>query len=269
VKKIIRVFPRRTKVTPDAAFIGEPPLWWPDADEVHVSVAFTWDLAQGHKLADSWAAVTGLPTTIGGPGTGMAGGDFTPGMYLKHGCVITSRGCPNHCWFCSVPKRDGALRELPITEGWNVMDDNLLACSEEHIRKVFAMLKDQPRRPEFSGGLEAARLQAWHVDLLADLKPNRMYFAYDTPDDLEPLRKAGALLQEAGFRREGHRVCAYVLIGHPGDTFRSAEARLTETWDAGFFPFAMLWRDRRGNRQYDWINFQRKWARPQIVGANL
>jgi hypothetical protein len=101
---------------------------------------------------------------------------FIPGMYLKEGYVITSRGCPNRCWFCSVWCREGEnIRELPITEGWNILDDNLLACSEKHIKAVFAMADRQEKRPYFTGGLEAARLQLWHVHEFAKLKPKKMF----------------------------------------------------------------------------------------------
>lgn len=269
---ILRVFPRRTTATPtdSLAFIGNPPMFWPDADEVRVSVAFTWDRAEGERLADAWTA-TGLSVALSGPAFGVPGENFVPGRYLKPGYTITSRGCPNHCWFCAVPKREGGLRELAIADGWNVVDDNLLACSEAHVRAVFAMLKRQTRRAEFTGGLEAKALRPWHVDLLADLKPGRMYFAYDTPDDLEPLRQAGSMLREAGLRRESHRVCAYVLIGYPGDTLATAEVRISEAWAAGFFPFAMLHRDQRGEVRWDqdWARFQRFWTRPQIVATLL
>ena len=75
---------------------------------------------------------------------------------MKKGYVITSRGCPNRCWFCAVPKREGyALRELPVIDGWIVTDDNLLACSDRHIKEVFDMLKRQPDRPQLVGVLEA------------------------------------------------------------------------------------------------------------------
>jgi len=266
---VIRVFPRRTTATPtdDRAFIGNPPMFWPAADEVRVSVAFSWDRAEGERLAEAWTA-TGLPVSIGGPAYDAPGEEFVPGRYLKPGYTITSRGCPNHCWFCAVPKREGGLRELAIAEGWIVQDDNLLACSAAHIRAVFAMLARQSRRADLRG-LEARQLQGWHVDLLADLKPGRMYFAYDTPDDLEPLRQAGGMLSEAGLRREGHRICAYVLIGYPGDRFSAAETRLRESWAAGFYPFAMLYRNERGEAARDWRRLQREWTRPQIVAANL
>lgn len=156
--KIIRVFPRRTNATPndENVRINEVPRMWDEADEVHISVTFTLDLRQAEFLEKQWIHVA--PTKIGGPATGIPGGEFTPGMYIKKGYVITSRGCNNNCWFCSVWKREGSIKELPITEGWILTDDNLLACSENHIQAVFEMLKRQPKRPQFVGGLEAKLL---------------------------------------------------------------------------------------------------------------
>lgn len=50
--------------------------------------------------------------------------------------------------------------ELPITDGYNVLDDNLLACSEKHIHDVFDMLKRQKEKPIFTGGIEAKILKS-------------------------------------------------------------------------------------------------------------
>lgn len=273
---IARVFPRRTRATPDddLAFVGDPPLFMPDGiDAVHVSVAFTWDLPEAERLAKAWAHVA--PVTIGGPATGMRGEAFEPGMYVKPGYVITSRGCPNRCWFCSVWKREGqTVRELPIRDGWNVLDDNLLACSEQHISAVFAMLGRQTMPVEFTGGLEAKRLEEWHVDLLVKLKPAQLFFAYDTPDDLEPLQRAGKMLADAGLGvtstgNVSHRMRCYVLVGWPKDTFDAEEERFKQTHEAGFMPMAMLWRDAKGRRSLDWMRFQKKWARLASVNAIL
>lgn len=266
-RRIIRVFPRRTAATPtdDLVRVGTGPDLFDLADEVHVSVTFTWDLPLAEKLAKAWEPVA--PVRIGGPATGEAGENFTPGMYVKRGYVLTSRGCPNTCWFCSVPKREGALRELPITAGWNVLDDNLLACSDEHVRAVFEMLKGQKRfgRIEFTGGLEAKRLQPWHVEALRDLRPKQMFFAYDTPDDLEPLQEAGRALLAAGFTTTSHTLRAYVLCGYPADTFEAAHARMREAQAAGFMPMAMLYRGKDGRRSPDWMRWQREWARPVLI----
>lgn len=45
-KKIIRVFPRRTNATPDDqdVRVATTPTLWDEADEVHISVTFTWDI---------------------------------------------------------------------------------------------------------------------------------------------------------------------------------------------------------------------------------
>ena len=128
-----------------------------------------------------------------------------------------------------VPKREGyKLRELPITDGWNVLDDNLLACSDAHIQAVFDMLGKQPERPTFKGGLEARLLRPWHVDLLRKVKAKRMYFAYDTPDDYEPLVQAGRLLREGGISQASHRAACYVPVSYTHlDVYKRQFLRIT------------------------------------------
>lgn len=265
--KIARVFPRKTNATPDdsLSFIGKPPKDPQEVDQVHISVTFTEDLKLIDDLYAAWQIVA--PVKVGGPAVGDPGKDFEPGMYLKKGYVITSRGCPNNCWFCDVPKREGPIRELPIKEGNNLLDSNILACSDSHIVSVFDMLFKQRERVTFTGGLEARILKDWHVAFLWELRPTGMYFAYDTPDDHEPLIEAGRKLRYADFTRR-HLYC-YVLIGSPRDNFQDAERRLIETWTAGFMPMAMLWKDKAGSINKDWKKFQRQWARPAIIRSRM
>ncbi|MFR8000055.1 MAG: hypothetical protein ACLU5L_07565 [Flavonifractor plautii] len=92
-----------------------------------------------------------------------------------------------------------------------------------------------------------------------------MFFAYDTPDDYEPLIAAGRLLRSEGVTQTSHRAACYVLIGYPGDTMDAAEKRLLDTYRAGFWPFAMLYRDASGKQAEQWHKFQRLWVRPQSV----
>jgi hypothetical protein len=260
--KIARVFPRKTRLSPvDAlAYFGSPGFF-DEADEVHVSVTFTWDIDYAEWLAEQWRHVA--PVKFGGPAFNQPSTEFISGMYVRKGAVITSRGCPNKCWFCSVWRREPVLKELPIVQGWNVLDDNLLACSERHIRSVFSMLKKQPERITFTGGLEAKLLQSWHVELLSNIRLSQMFFAFDTPDDEEPLRNASAMLLDAGFNRQKLR--CYCLIGYPRDTFDAAEKRLRLCLELEFFPMAMLWRDDNGKTDKQWRLFQREWARPAII----
>lgn len=272
--KLIRVFPRRTKATPDDELARfEPPGLFDEADEVHVDCTFTYDKPKAEWLAEQWNRVA--PVKIGGVAYGDRGAEFVPGKYIKVGYVFTSRGCPRRCWFCSVWKRDPVARLLPIQDGWNILDDNLLACPETHVRMVFAMLHRQRRQVEFTGGLEALALQDYQVELLAGLKPRpRMFFAYDPGDAFETLAHAAKRLLAAGFTARSHNLRCYVLIGYPKDTFTLATKRLTDILNLGFTPMAMLWKpETPAAMKYDphdsWKPFQRSWARPAAIHARV
>ena len=264
---MIRVFPSRTNATPDddLVFFDGPPLF-PIDDEVSVSCTFTWDKPRAEFLANQWDA-QGYSVKIGGPAYGDWGKEFVPGLFLKHGYVITSRGCNNKCWFCPVWRNEGPTRELLIANGWIIQDNNILQCSKDHITSVCAMLAKQPKRARFTGGLEAARLKDWHVDLLAQLNPEIVFLAYDTPDDYEPL-----VIAVQRIRRRiimGHRFRCYVLIGYPKDTMDDAEQRLKDTFALGLLPMAMLYRDNTGKRDREWMRFQRMWVRPELIYSRM
>lgn len=149
-KKTIRVFPRRTNATPDDqdVRIATTPALWDEADEIHISVAFTWDIPWAEWAAIQWKHVA--PVQLGGPAFNEPGSDFVPGMYMKKGYV--------------------------------------LRC--------------------------------------------------------------------------------YVLIGYKGDTIEKAEARMKQTFEAGFMPMAMLFRDKKGDYSQNWKQFQRQWANPIITACN-
>lgn len=257
--RIIRVFPRRTTATPvdSLVCINRGPLLMDRADEIHISVTFSWDLTRSFELQKQWESVGHV--RIGGPAIGQCGEDFVPGKYLRAGYVITSRGCPNKCWFCSVWKREGPIRELPIVDGWNVQDDNLLACSDKHVQSVFSMLRRQDHSVKFMGGLEAARLKDWHVDELSRLNLKAVVFAYDTADDLEPLRKAGRMLVSGGIISKRNTVArCYVLVGFPKDTFGRADERVNQAMSAGFVPYVMIYRSEGGSVRPGWNEFVRR-----------
>lgn len=263
--KTIRVFPRRTRATPDDddAYIGGPTLFV-EADKVVVSCTFTWDKPEAERLAEAWKCIA--PTELGGPAYGDPGGEFEPGKFLKDGYTITSRGCTNRCWFCYVWKRTGGLRELEIKDGWIVADDNLLACSKEHILRVFKMLQRQKEPISFTGGIEAKLLEGWHIDKLLELRLRSFYCAYDTEDDYDPLKTASKMLFDSGLiRKSSHKAGCYCLIGYPGDTFDNAEKRLKDVMGLGFIPFAMLYRDNKGEYKKEWRRFQRSWSRPAAI----
>jgi hypothetical protein len=269
--KIIRVFPRKTNATPEDedVRVATSPGIFDEADQVRISVAFEWDKEAAEILAYQWEWVA--PVTIGGPAYGDPGGDFEPGVYIKKGYVITSRGCPNRCWFCQAWRNEGnVVRELSIKQGWNVLDNNLLACSTGHQERVFKMLLNQSESPRFTGGFEAKRFTERHAEWMVRLKPHELFFAYDTPDDFEPLVSAAAICAKAGLITGKHRVRCYVLCGWRGDTISSANERMDAVAALGIMPMAMLFNLGAGlDGKREWMRFQREWARPAIIGSKM
>ncbi|EGO63570.1 hypothetical protein ALO_12711 [Acetonema longum DSM 6540] len=245
-------------------FFGPPELFIPAHDEVHVCCVFTWDREWCQELQYQWGGATDKPVKIGGPAFGDAGGDFVSGMYVRKGMTFTSRGCPNNCSFCFVPKREGKLRELPITEGNIIQDNNFLACSQEHRAKVYDMLKKQSRI-EFKGGLEAVRLTDWDIEQMRSLKIDKLWFAADCDGSVPGIKKVAANLLKAGFRRDN--LHCYVLIG---DDMAKNEARLKSVAFAGMLPRAQLYQPKEWiEYSEEWKKFQRYWYRPAIYCSDL
>jgi hypothetical protein len=269
--KILRIFPRKTKATPEDEDIRfNIPGLFDEADKILISVTFIEDIEKAEKLYDSWKYVSSN-ITIGGPAYNDPGDEFTPGLFLKHGYLFTSRGCPNHCWYCKVHPREGNIRELKIHEGNNILDSNILACSEKHIKAVFEMLKKQKERPKFTGGLDTNFIKPWVVEALKELNPKEIFFAYDKKIDYDPLVETCKLLKQyEELPNPSNKYRCYVLCGYEGDTKEAAEVRLNQVLELGLLPMAMLF-DKEKHRQKNdgWIKFQWNWCRMHIVGTKL
>lgn len=266
-----RVFPTKTSMSPTDrdAYFGEPDLFTPDYDEIHVSVTFTWDTKKAWELAWQWEHIA--PVKIGGVAiNGEPTNGFEAGQYLKKGVVITSRGCPNRCPFCLVNQDLIELDDFP--KGNIIQDNNLLACSNKHLDKVFNMLSHQSR-VNFSGGLESWRITDKIIERLRGLKIYQIWLSFDHPTNEKPLKRAVYKLQKH-FKRD--QIRCYVLIGFHGDTLEKAESRLRKAWETGTLPFAMRYRINKDSwdnsflfREREWNLLARKWTRPAIIKAMM
>jgi len=247
-------------------FIGEPPgLIIPPHDEVHVSCTFTWHKTYCEELLYQWQAFTDKPVLIGGPAFSSPCTTFAPGMYVKKGITFTSRGCNNNCSFCVVPKREGCIQELPITEGNIIQDNNFLQTSRGHKDKVFEMLKTQ-RGICFKGGLQNNLIDDHFINAITSLRIAELWLACDTDGAIPRFVEAANKLTKAGYNRE--KIKCYALIG---DDMDENENRLQEIYRSGAMPFAQLYQPPGDvKKEYDatWKRFHRQWSRPAAIRAH-
>lgn len=265
-ERVIRVFPERNKWTPDDewAFVGEPPLFRPldPNTPVRISVTFTWWRKRAEELANSWKRFYS-DVQIGGPAYDDPGGEFTPGMFLKKGCTITTRGCPKKCGWCKVPFSEGNQRLLKIKPGWIVQDNNILSTPRNHFEDVFEMLRQQKRNIFFNGGLDKHFLQPWHVPYFDSLPIGEMWWACDVPDDFRWLERVKELFSHVPMRK----MRCYTMFGYEGETLSEAEKRIEKVFELGFMPFSQLYQPPTAEMPTkiygpDWKAVNRKWSRP-------
>lgn len=212
---------------------------WRVGDVLYLSVVFSWDMAAAEFLAGAHSG----KVIAGGPAVAFAGAPWaeTPDtcdydvLAMHNPCAtFTTRGCPNKCPYCLVPKTEGEFREL---RWWKpapvICDNNLLACSELHFENVIDSLRLFPAC-DFNQGLDARLFTRWHAEQIATLQKPKVRFALDQSGNKSTVADAIIIARAAGIRDFG----VYVLIGHndtPGDALTRLE--LVREW--GIWPNPM------------------------------
>lgn len=125
-----------------------------------------------------------------------------------------TRGCPNKCKWCVVPKKEGPIapymdiEEIAINGRKNVilMDNNVLASDYgiEQIEKIISM----GVRVDFNQGLDARLVTDDIAQLLAKVKwIKRIRFGCDTPGQIAEVERAANLIDKYGFKGEYFLYC--------------------------------------------------------------
>lgn len=215
---------------------------WEIDKRLYLSVPFTWLLPRARQMAQAHPG----PVQAGGPAVQLMP-DFLsdvatvnqpcpvePLIFHNRFATFTSRGCPNACPFCAVPKLEGDLVEL---DHWRpapiICDNNLLATTLRHFDRVVDALKGFPS-VDFNQGLEARLLTPHHARRLAELKKPKIRFAFDHINDEAEVANAISLCRQHGLRDFG----VYVLIGFR-DTPEDALYRLETVKGWGVRPNPM------------------------------
>jgi hypothetical protein len=246
---------------------GDPGFFAVGYDLVCLSVIFSWDAIVAREIAlrvkgqsDVWCGGPGMFTLRNWwrSETGLechAGLDQrferTRGEYLMN---FASRGCPVDCWFCIVPKLEGA----EFTLDWDfqpapvLCDNNLSALPkefQEHIiqryRQSGVVLRDANSGFEPRTFTEETYLR-WKPILKGPWR-----FAYDDMAETNEVRQMMRILELEPYGKK--RV--YVLVGN--EPFEQCHERTRKVIEWGGEPFVQPFiplnsLDKRPSIRHDW-----------------
>lgn len=176
-----------------------------------------------------------------------------------------TRGCPNRCKWCVVPRKEGAItpymdvEEIAI-EGRNnliLMDNNVLA-SDYGLSQIEKIV-ERGYRVDFNQALDARLVTDDIARLLAKVKwIRRVRFGCDTPAQIAECERATALLDKYGYRGEYFLYC--ILL----DDFLESFNRVNHWRIRGkrFLPHAQPYRDLNNPCQLipDWQRDLARWT---------
>lgn len=237
-----------------------PEIWL--VDKAYFSCIFTWDLPgmvrdinlfrqRGIALEVGGPAATAMPDYIREqtgviPAVGLDPRfEHVPGDDYE--AIFTSRGCPRGCQFCLVQALEGRKMveydNFPIPVGSNpwVCDNNILATSWHHQLLVVEKLKNV-RNLDLNSGFDDrifAHDPQRYYELYSQLKIERWRFAYDMPDQKEPLTKCVDFLHSKGVRYS--EISVFCLVGF-GTTFEECQEKLQYLVEKGTSPYPMRYR---------------------------
>lgn len=127
-----------------------------------------------------------------------------------------TRGCPNKCKWCVVPRKEGAIRPY-----WDVdrvangnrkiilMDNNILSAGEYGLQQLQKII-DRRYRVDFNQALDARLVDKENAALLARIKwldNNRIRFGCDTRGQIQECIRAMELIDAEGFTGQYFLYC--------------------------------------------------------------
>ena len=128
-----------------------------------------------------------------------------------------TRGCPNHCRWCVVPRKEGKIRSYRRwqeivrhdTDKLVLMDNNILAC--EHGIKQLEGLIGTGYQIDLNQGMDARLVTDDIADILSRLKWIRFIrFSCDQKSQIKPIRRTIELLGRHGVKP--YRIFIYLLV---------------------------------------------------------
>ena len=221
---------RRQKTFPNYALmkisayhksLGDVVEWWipnGEYDRVYSSKVFSFTPENPDLPSDTIKGGTGyglfsdLPPKID---------EMFPDYSLYPACDYAigyiTRGCPNHCRWCVVPRKEGAIKPYrtwqqlvrPDTDKLVLMDNNILACDcgVEQLKSLI----DSGYRIDLNQGMDARLVTDDIAQILSKLKWIKyLRFSCDTTAQIEHIQKTAEMLGKRGIKP--YRLFIYLLV---------------------------------------------------------
>lgn len=201
--------------------VGNTVEWWnktKDYDLVYSSKVFSFTPENPYLPADVIKGGTGyglfsdLPPEID---------EVFPDYSLYPDCDYAigyiTRGCPNHCRWCVVPHKEGAIKPYrtwqqlvrPDSDKLVLMDNNILAC--EYGIKQLESLIDSGYKIDLNQGMDARLVTREIAEILSKLKWIKyLRFSCDTTAQIEHIQKTAEMLGKHGIKP--YRLSIYLLV---------------------------------------------------------
>jgi len=156
--------------------------------------------------------------------------------------MFASRGCPNHCPYCAVPRLEGELNSLKFSIRHLVCpghkrivfwDNNILAAP--NWKSIATEIMELGIEVDFNQGLDASFVTQEVTETLSKMKMSCVRLSYDYKGKSKYVKKAIELITSCGIR--GREIFVYVLYNFkdsPDDFFERVKDVLT--WGAVVFP---------------------------------
>jgi hypothetical protein len=199
-------------------------------DKVYASCVFKWN----QHLAQEMIATWGSMITVGGSGYDetVKLPDYVESMPPdydlygnSHAIGFISRGCPNKCPWCIVPRKEGKLRRVStaaeIAAGHDeviFLDNNFLALPD-HCDDLRWLAQQDSIKMDFNQGLDARLITDENAALLAKCRyclpgGEKVRLALDSISQKHALTRAIDILGKAGIKP--YTIFVYCLIGYSG-----------------------------------------------------
>ena len=190
---------------------------------------------------------------------------------IDYSLGFTTRGCPNQCPFCIVPKLEGDFREYqpislfhdPRHSKLILWDNNFLASKK--LWEKLDYIEDRGLKVSLNQGLDARLITEKIAGRLADLPLMNLkftsrcyYFSWDlVPSEAAVFRGLQRMIDAGVHPRY---LMVYVLVGfnttHDQDMYRFKKLR-----ELGVDPFIMIYNNRRDD---PWIRRLSRWVNKRI-----